>query len=755
MRKLAIVCGGFSLAILAAHYLLPASWLLPLSLCLVLPGIGLILFRRRWLLPLILTLCGLAAGFYAYAFHQSRTLDLAHSLDGQTVYAQGRVLTAPSSGDGWRRVEVELSMGERTKLTGILYDPDGSLKKAKPGDQVEGSFSLRASDVRNGERYDNNPARGIYVTANASEDFVLTEGGGFTLRGLASLLHERICGRIRTLFPEDTYAFFQALLLGEKSELYQNDTLELSMSRAGLMHIVAVSGMHIAFLVGMLRQLLGNTRRSSILCILLIWSFVLVTGSSPSAVRAGVMQTIALLAPVFRREDDPPTSLLFALGLILLFNPCAIGSVSLQLSFSSLAGILLLSDRIRQSSLSALPKAMPRFLRNYLSSNLANSVGVLVFTTPLIALHFGYVSILSPLTNLLTLWAVPICFGFGYLACLLAPLSLAAAGFLASALSWLARYIAWVAKIVSAPGFACLYLCLKLNWLWIALVYLLFLLGALLFRPGWKRWFFPTGFALFSLIVLLTASRLRYESTPGYVTAVDVGQGQSLVVMNADETVVIDCGNINSLDDAGDLCGSYLRSRGRDDVDLLVLTHLHTDHADGVLRLMEYLPVREILIGPEMEDPNGLFPAIEDKARRQGTLITVIDADTQRSCGKIGLSLFVPVAAGNINERCLSAVISVGDFDMLVTGDMNQTAERALLRGHELHDLELLVVGHHGSKYAACDELLSGSGAHSAIVSSGYNTFGHPAPETLARLAQYAYHVYRTDEEGTVELRIP
>ena len=82
MRKLAIVCGAFSLAVLASHYLIPGSWLLPLSLGLILPGIGLILLRRRWLLPVILSLCALAAGFYAYAFHQMRTMDLAHQLDG-------------------------------------------------------------------------------------------------------------------------------------------------------------------------------------------------------------------------------------------------------------------------------------------------------------------------------------------------------------------------------------------------------------------------------------------------------------------------------------------------------------------------------------------------------------------------------------------------------------------------------------------------------------------------------------------------
>ena len=754
MRKLAIVCGAFSLAVLASHYLLPGSWLLPLSLSLILPGIGLILLRRRWLLPVILALCALSAGFYGYAFHQMRTMDLAHRLDGETVYAEGRVLTPPQAGEGWIRVETEFLFSSGAKLTGLLYDSNGSLTDVHPGDRFRGSFRLRAADLRNGERYDNNLARGLYVTANAVDGFQRVETGGFTLRGFAAEMNDAICGRIRQIFPADSAPFFQALLLGEKSDLYEDDALSVSMSRAGIMHIVAVSGMHIAFLVGMLRQLLGRSRRSAILSILLVWAFVLVTGSPPSAVRAGVMQTVALMAPVFRREDDPPTSLLFALALILLPNPYAIGSVGLQLSFASLAGILLFSDRIRQGSLALLPKAMPRALRHYLSSNIANSVGVLVFTTPLIGLHLGNIPVLSLLTNLLVLWAVPVCFGCGFLVCLLSLVWLPGVAAAASGLSWLARYICWIARLISRPSFACLYLDLKVNWLWMALVYLLFIGAALLFQPGWRRWVYPTGLAVFSLFLLLTATRAVYAGSSGYYTAVDVGQGQSLVVMSGGSTVVVDCGNINCVADAGDRTGSYLSSRCRERIDALVLTHLHTDHADGVLRLMAYLPVREIILGPDMEDPNHLLPAILARAREQGTVVTVVDRDTAVRYGNIRLSLFAPVPAGDINERCLSMVISIGDYDMLVTGDMNHAAERALLDRHPLRDLELLVVGHHGSKYAACDELLADTGADAAIISCGYNTFGHPAPETLTRLAHYGYRIYRTDEEGTVELRV-
>lgn len=754
MRKLATACGAFSAAVFLAHYVLPSTWLFPLALALALPGIGLVLLRRRWLLPVILTLCAMAAGFYVFGMHSMLTVERAHELEGQEIYTSARVLTAPSSGDNWTRVEISLRVDERTELKGVLYDYEGGLKNVRQGDLFKARFSLRSADSRYGERYDSNPARGVYLIAYTRSELTLT-GHRFTLRGLASEWNAKLCERIRAVFPKDSYAFFQALMLGEKSDLYEDDALHLSMSRAGLMHMVAVSGMHIAFLVGMLRSLLGNTRRASLLSILLIWCFVLLTGAGPPAVRAGFMQTLALLAPVFRREEDPPTSLLLALALILLCNPFAAGSVSLHLSFASLAGIELFADRIRRPVLDAVPKTLPWRIRNYLSSNIANSIGVLVFTTPLIGLHFGYISVLSPLTNLLVLWAVPICFGAGYVCCLVSLFFLPAAQLLAWLVSWLARYIVWIARVCSAPGFSCLYLCLKWNWLWLALVYALFIGFAILCREGFLRWFAPTALAVCSLFVLLTATRLCYADAPGYMTAVDVGQGQSLVVFSGERTVVMDCGNINSMDDAGDLTGAYLCSRGRESVDLLILTHLQSDHADGVLRLMAYLPVREILIGTESGDPNGLMPQIREAARHYGTKVNILREDQVRSVGSIRLSLYAPVTSGDINERCVTAKISVGSYDMLVTGDIDMSAERELLEAHDLHDIELYIVGHHGSRYSSSPELLRSIGARTAVISCGYNNFGHPTPETLERLAYSGYTVYRTDQDGTVELRIP
>ena len=241
MRKLAIACGAFSAAVFLAQFVLPASWLFPLALALVLPGIALVLLKRRWLLPVIISLCALAAGFYAYGMHNMLTIERAHELDGQELYTSARVLAAPASGDGWTRAEIALRIDERTELKALAIDYDGRLENIRPGDQFKARFSLRAADTRYGERYDSNPARGVYLIAYTRSRLYQT-GHRFTVRGFASSLNAKLCERIRSVFPEGTSSFFQALMLGEKADLYEDDVLYLSLSRAGLMHMVAVSG---------------------------------------------------------------------------------------------------------------------------------------------------------------------------------------------------------------------------------------------------------------------------------------------------------------------------------------------------------------------------------------------------------------------------------------------------------------------------------------------------------------------------------
>ena len=168
--------------------------------------------------------------------------------------------------------------------------------------------------------------------------------------------------------------------------------------------------------------------------------------------------------------------------------------------------------------------------------------------------------------------------------------------------------------------------------------------------------------------------------------------------------------------------------------------------------LMEMLPVRQLYLADGLEDEDGLLEEIMAASVKHGTMVVFLDRDAELSFDKIRLRLFMPFAGGSVNERCMTGVISIGSYDMLFTGDSSKTVEKELLSHHSLQDLELLIVGHHGSRYASSGELLRSIGAHTAVVSVGYNNFGHPTHEVLERLAAYGYTIYRTDQNGTVEI---
>lgn len=116
--------------------------------------------------------------------------------------------------------------------------------------------------------------------------------------------------------------------------------------------------------------------------------------------------------------------------------------------------------------------------------------------------------------------------------------------------------------------------------------------------------------------------------------------------------------------------------------------------------------------------------------------------------------MYQPQSISEENERCLMMKLSIGDYDLLITADAPMRAERELAKSMELSGTEALIVGHHGSKYSSSEELLRAAGAELAIISVGYNNYGHPAEVTLERLHENGYNVYRTDTDGTLEIRI-
>jgi competence protein ComEC len=753
MRRLAVGALAFSAAVFAANYLLPLRILYVLATVFAGAGILLIIIKRRGFLRTKIALLAAAVGFAAFGIHSARTELPAKELDGQTLTISGTILDYPSIYSGYCRVEIRLD-DELPHLKTILYDNKMELTDAQPGQHISLTAKLKAADTRYGQDYDYYNSKGIYLRATAKSDIIIDGGNTKSIAVFPVVVRRAVAERVEKIFPSDVSPFMRSVMLGDKSALYDDVPNYTALTRAGFMHVAAVSGMHVSFLVALVLFLLGRTRRSAVFCVIIIWCFVLVTGSGPSAVRAGFMQSMLLMAPIVRRESDPVTSLSTVLALVLLQNPHAAASVSLQLSFGAMAGIYLFFGKINSTLLELIPEGRIRkILRNPIGVA-ACSLAVMIITVPLTAIHFGYVSVLSPLMNVAALWAVSFCFCGGFAACALSVLSNAVGVAAAWVASWAARYVLLAARLVSGVSFAVLYLDNGAAAAWLALTYLLIILAAFTKARAAYRLLCPLAFSVLAFFAMLGLTNWGYSQGAGCVTVLDVGQGQCISVISGERCVVIDCGGGSKQQRAGETAGAYLLNRGYSRIDALLLTHLHSDHANGVLQLMEMVEIDNIIMPADPSDDDGLLEPILKSAANHGTSVGYVSQDTALSAGNIGLELYAPPQDGDTNERCMMICASLGDFDVLVTADAPAAAEKEFIASHTVHDIEVYIVGHHGSKYSSCVELLESIDANTAIISVGYNTYGHPTQETLERLQNCGYNIYRTDQNGSVEIRI-
>ena len=753
MRKLATACMSGATAVFLSFYLLPLTIVLPAALVCTGLAVLFFFFRKKGDSAQRLFLCviGTAIGFGVFSLHWNATIRYAEIWDGEEQTLHVRLMEVPEKQNHYVRLHVKRT--ETPKLDIMLYDYSGDLSDMKPGELLLVTAKLRRADLRYGERSNSYISRNIYLTGTV-RSIIQTGRSRQSLETIAAGWSHRLSSFTEQFFPGRVAVFMRALMLGDKTDFYQDAGLYARMRGAGFMHIVAVSGMHIAFLVGMIQLLFGASPASSAAGLILVWFFVLITGAPPSAVRAGIMQSILLMAPVFRRENDGITSLLAALALILLANPFACGSISLQMSFSAMAGMILLAEPLTRFMTEAFG-LRPRGVGEGALSVLAASLAVLICSAPLTVIHFGSLAIYSPVTNLLGLWAVSLCFCGGWLTCLIG-LFVPKLGMIAAVFpTLLAKYLFAVAGLVSRMPHHMISMQRAEMKLWLLMCYLLVLIAWRSVGSKRFRVLLPLGLCILTLAVSLWSTKLRYRSADEIVAALDVGQGECVCVISDDTTLMLDCGGLGTLNNAGETAADWLDGAGRSCVDMLILSHLHEDHCNGVAMLLELVPVKQIILSPDSDSDENMLLEIQEAAEEHGTEVVLLEEDRNLQLENLTVSLFAPPEDATENERCIMSLVSIGEYDLIFTGDSPKKAELRLIENHVLPDTELLIVGHHGSRSSTDPEYLSAVQAENAIISVGRNnSYGHPNRETLIHLQAAGCRIYRTDRNGTIEVRV-
>lgn len=658
----------------------------------------------------------------------------------------------PRATERGARVTVELEGYHRARA--VLYG-EAELLAARPGDTVTGTAQWQSAVHFNSDDVTHFNARGVYALLYGREDVRLSAGDGDALRWLPQRAGKAFREKVVAIWDDARVSgFLTAELTGDKSAMDDGDYL--AMQETGLAHLFAVSGLHCAFLVTLLALLIS--RRQRLLCavtIPLLLFYMVMVGMSPSVVRACIMQIFLLIAPLFRRGSDPLTSLAAALLVILLCNPFAAASVSLQLSFSATLGMVLLSPRLYKL-LTGWYKGKCRPLRTalcFVAANLSATLSAVVFTAPLTAWYFRIFVLVAPLSSLL---AVPAA-GWSFMAAFVTVLL----GFvwlpLASLLGWiswaLVRYILWIANGMMSWRYHAVYFTNPYLIYWLLFLYAAFI-GCAATPDGKRKYLLATMLSVATLTAAIWVNRQDYQY--GVLTALtlDVGQGESVILTSGGETALVDCGSSNSYKDPGGLAADTLHSMGVRELSAVVVTHYHADHTNGLYEVLRRIPVQTVYL-PDIEDEYGVRERLVSLAEEKGAQVTYVTKETADTLGDTVLTIYPPVqSGGDLNELGLTALASAGDFDLLITGDMSGSTEKKLVETYALPDIEVLVVSHHGSRYSSNIRFLKSVTPEAAVISVGDNNYGHPSEETLQRLLAVGADIWRTDQQGTIRITV-
>lgn len=567
-------------------------------------------------------------------------------------------------------------------------------------------------------------------------------------------LRERIAETLQKA-AGDKAGIYQAMLLGEKSGL--DEEVKMRYQMAGMIHILAISGLHISVLgmglFSLLKKLsLGNVPAGLIsLCVIL--QYGMLTGSSVSAMRAVSMFVLAIGARILGRSYDLLTALAVSAILLLLDTPAYLYSSSFLLSFGAVAGLGIMAS------------ALNRFIEseNPWVKTLISSLAVQLMTLPVVLRIYGEVSILGIALNLIVLPTVSVVLVCGLCCSLVGVFSIFAAGLVLfpgnlllviyEKLCILAGEFPFCTWIGGAPE------------IWKCVVYYVVLAGGirgiLILHGKWENdgmKIRQKGMLLSVVLISVLFLGFRQRNYLS-VTCLDIGQGDAIVIqIPGGKNIMVDGGSSSKKNTAAGQLLPYLKNQGISVVDAILLSHTDIDHISGVQELMDLkekhlttLRIKYLLL-PDWKNPEPVYDELEAKAKRCGISVLKLQQGQKLQFGDATMEILSPEPGAegtDPNEEGLVMELCYGKFRGLFTGDIGEETEKKLLP--RLDDVDFLKVGHHGSRYSSCQEFLDRIQPEVAVIScSESNTYGHPSPETIKRLEQNGIKTMYTMKSGAV-----
>jgi competence protein ComEC len=781
-----------------AGILLGAKFSSPPALILIglVPLPLLFFFRQHRKTIILISLCLIALFGGAFRFQSSQPTVNENCLqfynDQEIVAIKGMVSADPEVGD--KTIQLRLSATE-IKLEQEWQDVSGAALLFVPrypaynyGDVLVVSGRLETPPQLDDFDYRGYLAhQGIYSTMSYPEIEVLETGKGFKPLAWVYSARDHLSQSLAKVLPEPQASLAQAIVLGTRGNI--PSSVNADFSRTGTAHLLAISGLHLSILAGILLSagiwLFGRRRYIYIwLALGTIWLYAVITGMHPPVVRGATMASLFLTAELLGRQRSAITSLAFAAAIMVGISPQVLWSASFQMSFMAMVGLILVTPFFQAMGRKAVNAtlgedrlAVP--IANTITDSFSVSLGAVIGIWPLVAYYFGIISFVGPPATFLSLPALPGIITTGALA---GGLGLIAQP-VAQVIGWLAwlplSYLLVVVKALATIPSAYLkvtYLNPNIVWAYyLTLGVALWLnshrrqAGTLTTRPltlarsGMnkmtdlvsklpRRWVIPP---LLTAAILVPVAAATMPDNNLHVSFLDVGQGDAILIHKGNQQVVVDGGpSPQSITlELGKKMPFWDRT-----IELVVLTHPHPDHVTGLVEVLNRYQVKQVLY-PDLDSDSSTYK--EWLRLTKDIKSTIAQAGQEIDLGDgVVIEVLNPQTPllsdteSDIDNNGVVSRISMEEVSFLLTADIMWEAEFELIAQRASLNSTVLKVAHHGSSASTTPEFLAVVNPRVAVISVGKdNPYGHPGDEVIARLEENvgSENIYRTDENGTIE----
>lgn len=654
-----------------------------------------------------------------------------------------------------REGELGLGYGDRVALQGVVRAPEPA--------RNPGGFDYRAYLERKGI--------GRVIWLGTHDEVERLSGGGSPVWKLIYGVRERLergldCGRM----SEDNRVFLKAVLLGKRRAI--SEELEEALMHTNTVHILAISGLHVAIIALAIRRALRACFlpqwAASVLTLAVLALYAAMIGFRAPVVRASVMMGVILLAPVVRREADNLNSLAFAAVVILIVRPLDVFSPGFQLSFVVAGVIVMLAPRmiewaaehwhLRPEPGVDVPDWRSAVNRRALTGVqlVAVSVSAYMAVAPLTAYYFNRFAPLSFIPNVAVIALMGFIVPLGLLAAVAGQVSSLVAGGLNALNGALISALSQVVVLTSNVRF------IHVNVRSAPALVLGAYYGVLVAVGFAHQASRTTRLALAATLAVLGAVVIWSPAPRGprgtEVVVLDVGKGEAIFVRTRQgRRILIDGGMVLGSDPGRWVIMPFLRSRGYNRLDAVVLTHYDADHYGGLAHVIKQIAVRRFIVrgGPESRKPNRADEVMRLVERRGIPVVRLEAGERLTPPGDTPIVALAPEAslADSTSENNASIVLKIGDgLGALLTSDIERETEWRLIEAQPGRlQTAVLKVPHQGSKKSSTPEFLDAVRPALAIITADrFQIHPHPAPEVVERYELRGVQVLRTDHHGAI-----